>query len=231
MGSSFVGCDAKGLERPACRGRADAGRWQVRRCHLDVDAWRTVTLICKPWKTCECISQVKHPKKEADPNSAGGAPRSYTHPRMNTSTLPWPAPPAPPWAPPDPDAEDWALGLGMMIPMGVCLVLCCFCCMFIFKAIASGAPPEAFMMMATPFICFMVVVLSLAAAAVVLGAQGRGPEAMLIFGSVTLPLPLLLFLLHLCVIACAFFGHRLSPVPLLKTIFARVRTITVRSAS
>ena len=127
---------------------------------------------------------------------------------MNTSTLPpsspWPAPPAPPWAPPDPDAEDWALGLGMMIPMGVCLVLCCFCCMFIFKAIASGAPPEAFMMMATPFICFMVVVLSLAAAAVVLGAQGRGPEAMLIFGSVTLALlalPLLLLLLPLCFMA------------------------------
>ena len=176
-----------------------------------------------------------HKSSQASQTPQGGAPR-HTHQRMNTSTLPpsspWPAPPAPPWAPPDPDAEDWALGLGMMIPMGVCLVLCCFCCMFIFKAIASGAPPEAFMMMATAFICFMVVVvLSLAAAAVVLGAQGRGPEAMLIFGSVTLPLPLLLFLLHLCVIACAFFGHRLSPVPLLKTIFARVRTITVRSAS
>ena len=39
VGSSFVGCDAEGLERPACRGRADTGRWQVRRCHLDVDAW------------------------------------------------------------------------------------------------------------------------------------------------------------------------------------------------
>ena len=39
VGSSFVGCDAEGLERPACRGRADTGRWQVRRCYLDVDAW------------------------------------------------------------------------------------------------------------------------------------------------------------------------------------------------
>ena len=156
---------------------------------------------------------------------------------MNTSTLPpsspWPAPPAPPWAPPDPDAEDWALGLGMMIPMGVCLVLCCFCWMFILKAIDSGIGfvPQILAFVGLAFMCFMVGVLSLAAAAVVLGAQGRGPEAMLIFGSVTLPLPLLLFLLHLCVIACAFFGHRLSPVPLLKTIFARVRTITVRSAS
>eukprot|EP00908_Phaeocystis_cordata_P024880 Transcript_7334.p1 GENE.Transcript_7334~~Transcript_7334.p1 ORF type:complete len:155 (-),score=9.97 Transcript_7334:506-970(-) len=120
---------------------------------------------------------------------------------MNTSTLPpsspWPAPPAPPWAPPDPDAEDWALGLRMMIPMGVCLVLCCFCWMFILKAIDSGIGfvPQILAFVGLAFMCFMVGVLSLAAAAVVLGAQGRGPEPMLIFGSVTLALSALTVLL------------------------------------
>lgn len=120
------------------------------------------------------------------------------------SSPPWL--PDSPWAPPEqdvPSSEDWALGLGIMIPTGVCFVLCSGVCIFICNAFlpeafgssySNGGPDPGMMLviMGLPTTLLVVVFLSLAVAAVVLGAQGRGPEAMLIFGIVMLASPLLL---------------------------------------